>query len=258
MENIIKISTDKKIYFVSDAHLGAPNKEGSLIREKKLVSWLDKIQTDASHLFLVGDIFDFWFEYKRVVPRGFIRLLGKLQELAEKGIKLYFFTGNHDMWTFDYLQDEIGMQIFRKPQVFLINNKKYFIGHGDGLGPGDKKYKFLKSFFSSKFCQWMFARLHPNFAFWIAQGSSNSSRKTHEKTDHIFMGEEKEMLVQYAKQQSKTNDFDYFVFGHRHLPLEIKINENTTYFSIGDWITHFSYIKIDGDTPSLFSEKKLS
>jgi len=255
MIKTINIASDKKVTLISDAHLGAPNPASSLVREKKLVSFLDSIKAETSHLFLVGDIFDFWFEYKRVVPRGYIRILSKLQELSEKGIQLYFFCGNHDMWTFDYLEKEIGMQIFRKPQDFIINEKKYLIGHGDGLGKGDFRYKMLKAFFASRLCQWLFARLHPNFAFWLAQGSSNSSRKKHEKTDYMFKGEENERLFQYAKEVAKTADYDYYIFGHRHLPLEMKLNDKAVYFNIGDWINQFSYIEIQGQEPVLKKEK---
>ncbi len=240
----IEINTKKKIFFISDAHLGISIEFSSLEREKRLVKLLDTIKDEAEQIFLLGDIFDFWFEYKSVVSRGFVRILGKLAEISDAGITINFFTGNHDMWTFSYLQKEIGMNIFRKPQQFIINNKKYLIGHGDGLGPGNRRYKLLKRFFASKFCQWIFARLHPNFAFYLAKASSNTSRYAHQKTDLIFKGD-KELLVKYAKKIETREHFDYYIFGHRHIPIEIKLNDNSKYFNIGDWISYFSYLEID-------------
>ncbi|MDP5075392.1 MAG: UDP-2,3-diacylglucosamine diphosphatase, partial [Flavobacteriales bacterium] len=165
-----------KVYFASDFHLGAPNFEESLVREKKVVQWLEEVRKDASEIFLVGDVFDFWFEYKRAVPRGFTRLLGKISEITDSGIPVHWFIGNHDMWIFDYLPQECGITLHRAPIVREWNGKKYFIGHGDGLGPGDNGYKILKKFFASNFCQWLFARLHPNFGIWLAQKSSGYSR----------------------------------------------------------------------------------
>jgi UDP-2,3-diacylglucosamine pyrophosphatase LpxH len=166
----------KNIYFASDFHLGAPNHESSLIREKSIVSWLDHIKDDAAEIYLVGDLFDFWFEYKRAIPKGFVRLQGKIAELTDKGIPVHIFTGNHDMWIFDYLPKELGVSLFRKPIEREFFGKRYLIGHGDGLGPGDRGYKFLKKVFANKFCQWCFARLHPNFGIWLADKSSKTSR----------------------------------------------------------------------------------
>ena len=166
----------KNIYFASDFHLGAPNHESSLIREKSIVSWLYHIKDDAAEIYLVGDLFDFWFEYKRAIPKGFVRLQGKIAELTDKGIPVHIFTGNHDMWIFDYLPKELGVSLFRKPIEREFFGKRYLIGHGDGLGPGDRGYKFLKKIFANKFCQWCFARLHPNFGIWLADKSSKTSR----------------------------------------------------------------------------------
>ena len=168
-------NNSKKIYFASDFHLGAPDYESSLVREKKIVSWLNHIEKDAAEIFLVGDIFDFWFEYKRAIPRGFARLQGKIADLTDKGIPVHVFTGNHDMWIFDYLPKELGVQLHREPIEREFFGKKYFIGHGDGLGPSDKGYKFLKKVFANKFCQWCFARLHPNFGIWLADISSKQA-----------------------------------------------------------------------------------
>ena len=236
-----------KIYFVSDVHLGAPNYEESLVREKKLVQWLDIIKQDATELFVVGDLFDFWFEYKRAVPRGFVRVLGKLGELADSGIEISFFTGNHDMWIFDYLPKEIGAKLYREPITREWNGKKFLIGHGDGLGPGDHGYKFIKKVFANKLCQWAFARLHPNFGIWLADYLSKSSRAKTGAEDAVFLGEENEWLVQYCKEVLQKEHYDYFIFGHRHLPLEINVSKSAQYINLGDWIQYFTYAIFDGE-----------
>ena len=241
----------KKIYFASDFHLGAPDYESSLIREKKIIAWLEHVEDSAEEIFLVGDIFDFWFEYKRAVPRGFLRLLGKIAELTDKGIPVHVFTGNHDMWIFDYLPQEIGIKLYRSPIEREFFGKKYFIGHGDGLGPGDKGYKFLKKVFANRFCQWCFARLHPNFGIWLAEKSSKSSRAKSKGKDEIFLGEDKEWLVQYCKGVLTEKHYDYFVFGHRHLPLEIKLESDSTYYNLGEWINYCTYLVVDAESVEL-------
>ncbi|MFM2227329.1 MAG: hypothetical protein RL664_672 [Bacteroidota bacterium] len=244
-----------KVYFASDFHLGAPNFEESLVREKKVVQWLEKVRKDASEIFLVGDVFDFWFEYKRAVPRGFTRLLGKISEITDSGTPVHWFIGNHDMWIFDYLPQECGITLHRAPIVREWNGKKYFIGHGDGLGPGDNGYKILKKFFASNFCQWLFARLHPNFGIWLAQKSSGYSRSATGESDKTFLGEENEWLAIFAKEQLQKEHFDYFIFGHRHLPMQIKVGENSEYINIGDWLHHYTYgVMEDG----IFELKKLN
>ncbi len=241
----------KKIYFASDFHLGAPDYASSLAREKKIVAWLNEIEPTAEEIFLVGDLFDFWFEYKRAIPRGFARIQGKIAELTDKGIPVHVFTGNHDMWIFDYLPKELGVQLYREPIEREFFGKKYFIGHGDGLGPGDKGYKFLKKVFANKFCQWCFARLHPNFGIWLADKSSKTSRAKTGSSDEKFLGDENEWLVQYCKEKLTTEHYDYFIFGHRHLPLEIKVGENSTYFNLGEWINYNTYLEVSEDNVEL-------
>ncbi|MBL4670052.1 MAG: UDP-2,3-diacylglucosamine diphosphatase [Flavobacteriales bacterium] len=236
-----------KIYFASDFHLGAPNAEESLKREKLIVKWLDEIKIDAKEIYLVGDIFDFWFEYKSVIPRGFIRLQGKIAEITDNGTPIHVFTGNHDMWIFDYLPTELGVTLYREPITKEYNGVKFFIGHGDGLGPGDTKYKMLKAVFNSKICQWAFARLHPNFGIGIANAWSRKSRKTNITYDEIFHGEENEHLVLFCKDYIKKDpSINYFIFGHRHLPLEINIGEKAKYINLGEWIKYNSYAVFDG------------
>ena len=240
------MTENKKIYFASDFHLGIPNNLQSNEREKIIVAWLDKVKTDAKEIYLVGDLFDFWFEYKYTVPKGCIRFLGKIAELVEHGIQFHLFTGNHDMWMFDYLEKEFGITINRKPITKEINDKIFLIGHGDGLGPGDKKYKIIKRFFANKLCQWLFARLHPNFGFSIAHYWSKKSREKEMLGNHDFLGENKEWLIIYANEILKKRHVDYFIFGHRHLPIEHQLNEKSTYINLGDWINHYTYGVFDG------------
>ncbi|MGB0933901.1 MAG: UDP-2,3-diacylglucosamine diphosphatase [Lishizhenia sp.] len=241
-------SEKKKVYFASDFHLGVPSYEKSLEREKHIVKWLDTIKHDALEVFLVGDIFDFWFEYKRVIPKGFVRLQGKIAELTDAGIPITVHTGNHDMWIFDYIPKELGVTLYREPIKRTFYNSSFYIGHGDGLGPGDKGYKFIKKVFSSRFFQWCFARLHPNFGVGVADYSSRKSRAKTGTSDDEFLGENEEWLVLYSKEILQKEHSDYFIFGHRHLPLKIKVGENSTYFNLGDWIKYFTYGVFDGDT----------
>ncbi|MGQ0829682.1 MAG: UDP-2,3-diacylglucosamine diphosphatase [Bacteroidota bacterium] len=238
--------TNKKIYFASDFHLGVPNYEKSLEREKRIVKWLDEIKQDAAEIYLMGDLFDFWFEYKHTIPKGFVRLLGKIAELVDSGIPVTLFTGNHDMWMFDYLPKELGVTIYREPIIREYNGKKFYLGHGDGLGPGDSGYKFIKKIFSNRFCQWLFERLHPNFAIRMANYWSNKSRLSNGSEDEKFMGEEKEWLAIYSKSILKKEHFHYFVFGHRHLPLNIKLSDNSSYINLGEWVNYNSYAVFDG------------
>lgn len=247
----ITIPEGKKIYFASDFHLGVKAKDSSQIREKKIVKWLDQIQKDAFEIYLVGDVFDFWFEYKTVVPKGFIRLQGKIAELTDKGIPVHMFTGNHDMWIFDYIPDELGVKLYRGPIEKVYNEKKFFIGHGDGLGPGDKGYKFIKKVFSNKLCQWLFARLHPNFGIGLANYWSGKSRSSSNLEEMEFLGEKKEWLVQFCKNKLEKEHFDYFVFGHRHLPLNIDLPRESKYINLGDWLHHYTFLVFDGKEVTL-------
>lgn len=241
----------KKIYFASDFHLGVPTYESSLEREKKVVRWLSSIKNDAEEIYLVGDVFDFWFEYKTAVPRGFVRLLGKIAELTDKGIPIHFFTGNHDMWTFDYLEKETGVTVYRNPIVREYNGKKFYIGHGDGLGPGEHSYKLLKRIFASKLCQWAFARLHPNFGIGIANLWSKQSRISNAGYDEKYHGDEKERLLIYCKEKCNESHIDYFIFGHRHLVLDKPVQENSRYINLGEWVTNSTYAEFNGTELSL-------
>ena len=246
----------KKIYFLSDFHLGAPNEAASLVREKKIIQFLDEIKHDALEIFVVGDLFDFWFEYKKVVPKGFVRILGKLAELTDMGIPVYFFVGNHDMWMKDYFQKELNISVFFEPKAFDLLGKQFLIGHGDGLGPGDHGYKFIKKIFRSKISQFLFGILPPVIGIGLANYFSRKSRAKTGNNDEIFEGEDKEWLVIYCKETLKKQAYDYFIFGHRHLPLDIKLNNESRYINLGDWITYFTYAEFDGNTLELKYYKK--
>lgn len=239
------------IYFASDFHLGIPNHKSSLDRERLLVHWLHQISVDATEVFLVGDLFDYWFEYRTVVPKGFVRLLGKLAEMSDKGIRIHIFSGNHDVWMFDYFQQELGAVVYHEPIVRTYGNKKIYIAHGDGLGPGDHGYKFVKYIFRHKVCQWLYKRIHPDFADRVARFFSGASRNKNYENDRNFLGEEKEWLIIHSKEILKTTDIDYFIFGHRHLPMEIKIGPQATCINLGDWITHFTFAVFDGQQMTL-------
>ena len=238
---IITTSKNTKVYFASDQHLGAPTPEASFPREQKFVAWLDEVKKDAEAIFILGDLFDFWFEYKTVVPKGFVRVLGKLAEIKDSGIPIYFFVGNHDLWMRDYFEKELNIPVYHEPQEFTINGVKMLIGHGDGLGPGDKGYKRMKKVFTFPLFQWMFRWLHPDLGMKLGQYMSVKNKLISGDEDAKYLGDENEWLVQYCKKKLTETHYDYFVFGHRHLPLNIQLQENSRYINIGDWIQYFTY-----------------
>jgi UDP-2,3-diacylglucosamine hydrolase len=250
------MAADKSIYFLSDFHLGAPTADASLVREKKIVAFLDEIKNNASQIFIVGDLFDFWYEYKKLVPKGYVRILGKLAELTDAGITIHFFVGNHDMWMKDYFEKELKINVYFEPKEFVLGNKNFLVGHGDGLGPGDEGYKFIKKIFRNKFCQWLFGILPPRLGIGIADFFSRKSRAKTGTTNEIFLGEEKEWLVIYCKEILQKQHYDYFIFGHRHLPLDIRLNEKSNYINLGDWIKYFTYAVFDGEKTTLEYYKK--
>jgi UDP-2,3-diacylglucosamine hydrolase len=239
-------SENKKIYFASDQHLGAPTAEASFPREQKFVQWLNEVKEDAEAIFLLGDLFDFWFEYKTVVPKGFVRVLGKLAEIKDSGIPIYFFVGNHDLWMSDYFEKELDIPVFHTPQEFNIDGKTLLIGHGDGLGPEDKGYKRMKKVFTFKPFKWLFRWLHPDLGVRLGQYMSVKNKMISGDEDAKFLGEDSEWLVQYCKRKLETKHYDYFVFGHRHLPLEIQLKENSKYINTGDWVNYFTYGVFEG------------
>lgn len=251
----LTLEPGKKAYFASDVHLGLYPYEQSSIREKVFVNWLNEIKKDVGVLFLVGDIFDYWYEYKKVAPRGFIRFLGKLCEITDSGVPVYFFTGNHDVWVFDYLPSETGVIVCKNPIEICINNKKFFIGHGDGVGPGDTSYKLLRKIFHSKFLQLLFSRLHPNFTFALGQNWSKHSRYSKGLVEP-YLGVEKEYNILFAKDYVKNNDIDYFIFGHRHIPMVINISNYAKLINLGEWIVAYTFGVFDGSEMHLKSYRK--
>lgn len=249
----LHLPVGKKIYFASDFHLGAPNIESSVKREQKVIRWLESIRKDAHTIFLLGDLFDFWFEYKHAIPKGFIRFQGKLAELVDEGINIIFFTGNHDMWMFDYFPKELSIPVYKEPRTLKINKKDFLIGHGDGLGPGDFNYKLLKRIFRSRISQWLFARVHPNTGIGIANFWSDRSRISNfKKNEEQFLGD-KEYLWQFCKKTENKEHHDYYIFGHRHLVLDLEVGQESRYVNLGEWVTDSSYAVFDGQELKLYS-----
>lgn len=244
----LQLDQGKKVYFASDHHLGAPDMLSSRRREKKFVNWLDTVKSDAQVIFLLGDLFDFWFEYKTVVPKGFVRVLGKLAELSDAGIQFYYFVGNHDLWMRDYFTTELNIPVFHRPQYYKIGQKTFLIGHGDGLGPGDKGYKRMKKVFVNPFSKWLYRWLHPDWGVRLARHLSLKNKLISGKEDVVYLGKEGEWLAQYAEMKQKEKPTDFFVFGHRHLPIDMKIGDQARYINLGDWIQYFSYGVFDGNT----------
>ncbi len=237
-------ANNKKIYFISDMHLGAGGFEDSLRREKLLVQWLDTIKHDAQAIYLLGDIFDFWHEWNSCAPQGFTRFLGRLAEVSDSGVELHFFTGNHDIWTYNYLKREIGFKLYRKEQAMDIMGKKFYLAHGDGLGPNDYTYKILKKIFTNKFLQWCFKNLlHPDWSLKLAHAWANS-RKLHNRRPTFY--EEQEWLVIHSKEVLQKQHFDYFIYGHRHIPIIYELNDNSKFVILGDWLKNFTYGVFDG------------
>ena len=243
----MQIPAGKKIYFLSDFHLGAPNHEASLVREKKIVSFLQKISIDAAEIFIVGDLFDFWFEYRSVVPKGYVRILGKMAEITDQGIPIHFFTGNHDMWMSGYFEKELNVPVYHEPKIFHFNAKSFYIGHGDGLGPGDYGYKFIKKIFKNPVCKFLFGLIPPHIGTGLASYLSRRSRAATGSLDEIFLGEVGEWLISYCKGIMAEKKYDYFIFGHRHLPIDFNLGNDSRYINLGDWLKYDSYAVFDGE-----------
>lgn len=244
----LAVPKGKKIYFLSDFHLGMPNKKESDERERKIVSFLQSIEHDADTIFFLGDIFDFFWEYHYVIPKGFIRLQAQWLRMNELGIKMYYFSGNHDQWLGHYFEEMFGFKIFHQEQLFQIQQHKFFIAHGDGLGPKDSKYKCLKKIFQSRILRFLFQWLiHPDVAMYIANYFSRKSRLNKKVPDSQFLGEDKEWLILFCQQYlQKDPAINYFIFGHRHLKLDFVLNSGSRYINLGDWIHYFSYAEYDG------------
>ncbi len=247
----MKISDSNKVFFLSDFHLGAPNYQSSLVREKQIVAFLEEIRHEAATIFIVGDMFDFWYEYRKVVPKGYTRLFGKLAELTDQGIPVHFFVGNHDMWMKEYLTKELNIPVYFEGKTFDFNGYQFLVAHGDGLGPGDSGYKFLKKIFRNPLCHWLFGILPPAIGIGLADYFSRKSREATGQHEQHFMGEKDEWLITYCREQLQLRHYDYMVFGHRHLPIDFKLSPTSRYINLGDWITYFTYAVFDGQHLSL-------
>ena len=246
----LNLKPGQKIYFASDFHLGAPTQVLSKSRELKIIEWLNHIEKDAQAIFLVGDLFDFWFEYKQVIPKGFVRLQGKITALTDRGVKIYFFLGNHDMWMKEYFTKELGVEMISDELELKINGSRFFIAHGDGLGPGDYGYKFIKKVFRNKFCQFIFSIIHPHIGLSMAQYFSNKSRIYTGTKDINYTNKNDEWLYQYSKEKLIEVPVDYFIFGHRHLPMDISVSASR-YLNLGEWLNFCTYAEFDGSNLSL-------
>jgi UDP-2,3-diacylglucosamine hydrolase len=249
----MELPPDKKIFFLSDFHLGVPDAASSLQREKLIISFLESVRSEAHSIFFVGDMFDFWYEYKKVVPKGHVRILGKLAELSDAGIALYFFVGNHDMWMKTYFQQELNTPVYFEPKEFVLNDKKFLIGHGDGLGPGDHGYKTIKKVFRNPVCQFLFGILPPYIGMGLANFFSKKSRGSQNHTEEVFLGEDKEWLIIYSRSVLKKKHYDYFVFGHRHLPIDYRLTDDSRYINLGEWMNFCTYAVFDGKEMQLRS-----
>jgi UDP-2,3-diacylglucosamine hydrolase len=242
----------QNIYFASDFHLGIPDHSRSLEREKKLVAWLEMARADAAEIFLMGDLFDFWFEYKTAIPRGYSRLLGKLAEITDSGIPVHLFRGNHDMWAFDYLTKELNIQLHRDPEFREFSGKKFYLAHGDGLGPGDHGYKFIKKVFANPVNQWLFRQLHPDFGirmalFWSRKSRSASIEKEKREEDLTLKLIQQRITVHSNEMLKQHPDLNYLIYGHYHYPLDTRLPSGAGQLVLGDWITHFTYAVFDGE-----------
>lgn len=252
----ITLKDYQKVFFASDFHLGTPNATSSLDREKKIVRWLDSIEHEAAAVFLLGDLFDFWFEYDTVIPKGFLRFTGKITHMRQRGIPIFIFTGNHDLWMKDYFTQELDIPVFHNPISIEVNQKKFLIGHGDGLGPGDDTYKILKKIFTNPLCQWMFKWLHPDIGIKLATLWSKRSRLNNTlKGEDEFKGKDQEWLYLYCLSMEQKMHFDYYIFGHRHLPLSIPVGSSSMYYNLGEWVTQCHYGVFNGQGFQLIAYK---
>lgn len=243
----IPLRPSGKLYFAGDFHFGMPNHARSLEREKNVVDWLDSIAHDASGIFLMGDQFDFWFEHRYTVPAGYVRFLGKVASLCDRGIPVFMFRGNHDMWTMGYWEKELGVKVVSDELRFQCAGKVFYLHHGDGLGNGEKSYKLLRRIFRAPWSSWLFARLHPNLGFALARAWSRKSRLAQGNRYEKFLGEDREWLIGFCKEfLSNREHVDYFVFGHRHLVIDMEVGEGSRYLNPGTWFNDTAYAVFDG------------
>ncbi len=240
------------LHFASDLHLGAPDASASRERERAFLGWLDAVGSQGEGLHLVGDLIDFWFEWRHVVPKGSVRLLGRIADLVDGGLEVHWHLGNHDMWTRGYLADELGVHVHADPVDVTVAGQRYLVGHGDGLGPGDRRYKVLKKLFRNPMARWAFARLHPNAAFALGSRLSRNSRASGAEAAAQYDGPDGEWLHHHCRQVLDQEAFDGFIFGHRHLPLDLEVTSHdgtrkARYLNTGDWLHHRTYVTVDDD-----------
>lgn len=251
LQKFIELSVHKKIYFASDFHLGFPNAEYSKERELRIIAWLSSIKDTCEELFLVGDVFDFWYEYRWVVPKGFVRFLAKLAEFTDEGIPVHMFWGNHDTWLFNYLPNEIGVQIHKGKVIREFGGKRFFIHHGHALGNFDKGMNFLNAIFTNNFLRWWFNFVHPNVALSFGHRWSRFNRRKKVYESENYLGDDKEWLMKYSQNVLDKEFYDYFIFGHRHIAVDKSIQNNSRYINLGNWITNTTYAVFDGNTLEL-------
>ena len=239
----------KNIYFLSDAHLGSWAVEHGRMQERRLVRFLDTIKTKAAAVYLLGDMFDFWYEYRYCVPKGYTRFLGKLSELTDMGVEVHYFTGNHDIWAYDYLERECGVVLHKKPVTVELYGKIFYLAHGDGLGDRGKGFKFIRAVFHNRVCQWAFSALHPRWGIWFGQTWAKHSRlKRTDGEEQPYMGEEREPLLRYTQHYIQYHsNVDYFIYGHRHIEIDKQLTKKARVIVLGDWISHFTYVVWDGE-----------
>ena len=239
----------KNVYFLSDAHLGSLALDHRRTQERRLVRFLDSIKEKAAAVYLLGDMFDFWDEYKYVVPKGYTRFLGKLSELTDRGVEVHFFTGNHDLWTYGYLEQECGVIVHRKPETTEIYGKVFFLAHGDALGDPDNRFKLLRRLFHNRTCQRLLNAIHPRWGVALGLNWAKHSRlKRANGKEPPYMGEDREFLVLFTKEYMKTHrNIDYFIYGHRHIELDITLERKARVMILGDWIWQFTYVVFDGE-----------
>ena len=238
----------KNVYFISDAHLGSWAIDHKRMQERRLVRFLDDIKDKAQAVYMLGDMFDYWYEYKYVVPKGYTRFLGKVSELTDRGVEVHYFIGNHDIWMFGYLERECGVILHKEPMTVEIMGKEFFLAHGDGLGDPDRMFRFLRKIFHSRVCQFLFSLLPTRWSMHLGLSWAKKSMEDHRLAGvDKYLGEDKEYQVIYAKEYLKSHpDINYFIFGHRHIELDLMLTRTCRLLIIGDWISQYTYAVFDG------------
>lgn len=241
-----------RTYFLSDLHLGASYLDRPHERERMVADFLSGIKDDAARLYLVGDILDYWFEYRTVVPRGYVRFFGALADLADAGVRITWLIGNHDIWMFDYLRDELGIEVIDGPVVTEIDGRRFFICHGDGLGRLPLPFRFIRSMFRNRFCQRLYAAIHPRWTVGFAHRWSAGNRDYDPARPPVFDGPMRCNVEDWARNYVADHpDTDFIVLGHHHVMVDERVGDRCRLVILGDWIYNFSYAVFDGKNFSL-------